>query len=139
TRFEPSIVRAGVMAGLTATAYACGRPQRPVRTLALAVTGLVLIDPLLVWSIGFWLSVGATAGVVTIGPWLAARLRRWGPVALRIGMTRVAQAGVALPSVLVFHRLPLASVPANLLAGPVAGFVMLYGLPAGLLAAAVPA
>jgi competence protein ComEC len=39
---------------------------------------------------------------------------------------------------LVFGRLPLVSVPANLLAVPVAGFVMLYGLPAGLVAGFVP-
>ena len=31
-------------------------------------------DPLLAWSIGFWLSVGATAGVVVLGPWLADRV-----------------------------------------------------------------
>jgi competence protein ComEC len=35
----------------------------------------------------------------------------------------------------VFHRLPLVSLPANLLAVPVAGFVMLFGIPAGLLSA----
>ena len=35
--------------------------------------------------------------------------------------------------------MPLVSVPANVLAGPVAGGVMLYGLPAGLVAGAVPA
>jgi competence protein ComEC len=43
-----------------------------------------------------------------------------------------------LPSLLVFHRLPIVSLPANLLAVPVAGFVMLYGIPAGLVAAAAP-
>ena len=43
TRFEPSILRAGVMAGLSATAYATGRERSPVRILALAVIGLVLI------------------------------------------------------------------------------------------------
>ena len=40
---------------------------------------------------------------------------------------------------LVFGRLPLVSVPANLLAVPVAGVVMLYGMPAGLVAGCVPA
>jgi competence protein ComEC len=49
-----------------------------------------------------------------------------------------AQIGVALPSWLVFHRLPLVSLPANLLAVPVAGFVMLFGIPAGLVAAVIP-
>ncbi|MEO1057110.1 MAG: ComEC/Rec2 family competence protein, partial [Actinomycetota bacterium] len=48
------------------------------------------------------------------------------------------QAGVVIPAVLVFGRLPLVSIPANLLAGPVAGAVMLFGLPAGLLAGAAP-
>ena len=138
TRFEPSILRAGVMAGLSATAYATGRERSPIRILALAVIGLVLIDPLLVWSIGFWLSVGATAGVCTVGPWLATRLRVFGPLALPLGVTLGAQAGVIIPSVLVFGRLPLVSVVANLLAVPVAGFVMLYGLPAGLVAGSIP-
>ena len=139
TRVEPSILRAGVMAGLSATAYATGRERRPIRILALAVIGLVLVDPLLAWSIGFWLSVGATAGVCTVGPWLADRLAAFGPLALPLGVTLGAQLGVVIPSVWVFGRLPLVSVVANLLAVPVAGVVMLYGLPAGLVAGAVPA
>jgi len=139
TRFEPSILRAGVMAGLSATAYATGRERSPVRILALAVIALVLLDPLLAWSIGFWLSVGATAGVCTVGPWLACRLSVFGPLALPLGITLGAQLGVVLPSVLVFGRLPLVSVVANVLAVPVAGFVMLYGLPAGLVVGAIPA
>jgi competence protein ComEC len=52
-------------------------------------------------------------------------------------VTLGAQVGVALPSWLVFHRLPLVSLPANLLAVPVAGFVMLYGIPAGLISGIV--
>ena len=138
TRVEPSILRAGVMAGLSATAYARGRERSPVRILAIAVIGLVLVDPLLAWSIGFWLSVGATAGVCTAGPWLAHRLTVFGPLAVPLGVTLGAQLGVVVPSVWVFGRLPLVSVVANLLAVPVAGFVMLYGLPAGLLAGSVP-
>ena len=138
TRVEPSILRAGVMAGLSATAYATGRERSPVRILALAVIALVLVDPLLAWSIGFWLSVGATAGVCTVGPWLAARLSAFGPLALPLGITLGAQLGVVVPSVWVFGRLPLVSVVANLLAVPVAGFVMLYGLPAGLVAGSIP-
>ena len=55
-----------------------------------------------------------------------------------MAVTLGAQLGVALPSMLVFHRLPVMSLPANLAAVPVAGVVMLYGLPAGLLASALP-
>jgi competence protein ComEC len=138
TRFEPSILRAGVMAGLSATAFMSGRERSPVRLLGLAVIGLALIDPLLLWSVGFWLSVGATAGVCTIGPWLARHFTRLGALALPLGVTLGAQVGVVVPSVLVFGRLPLVSVAANLLAVPVAGLVMLYGLPVGLLVGVVP-
>ncbi|MDQ3468626.1 MAG: ComEC/Rec2 family competence protein [Actinomycetota bacterium] len=138
TRAEPSVLRAGVMAGLSATAFVLGRPRQPVRLLALAVIGLLLVDPLLAWSVGFWLSVGATAGVTAIGPWLAPRFGALGPLAMPVAITVGAQLGVALPSVLVFGRLSLVGTVANLVAVPVAGFVMLYGLPACLLAGAVP-
>lgn len=132
TRFEPSVLRAGVMAVLSATAFVLGRQASPVRLLALAVGALVLIDPLLVWSVGFWLSVGATAGVCVAGPWWLAHLPgpRW--LAAPLAVTLGAQVGVVVPSVLVFHRLPLVSPLANLAAVPVAGLVMLYGLPSGL-------
>jgi len=128
-----------VMAGLSATAFVLGRPRQPVRLLALAVIGLLLVDPLLAWSVGFWLSVGATFGVTAIGPWLAPRLGALGPLAMPMAITIGAQLGVMVPSVLVFGRLSLVGTVANLVAVPVAGFVMLYGLPACLLAGAVPA
>lgn len=139
TRFEPSVSRAGVMAVLGVTAFTLGRAASAVRLLALAVVVLVLVDPVLVGSVGFWLSVGATLGVSVAGPWLLPLLPgpRW--LAAPLAVTLGAQVGVALPSLLVFGRLPVVSVPANLLAVPVAGAVMLVGLPVGVLAAALPA
>jgi competence protein ComEC len=139
TRAEPSVLRAGLMAALGATAFALGRRNDPVRMLAVAVVALLLVDPLLAWSVGFWLSVGATGGVTVIGPSLTRRLRRLGPVATPLGIALGAQLGVALPSILVFGRLSLVGTVANLVAVPVAGLVMLYGLPACILAGAVPA
>ena len=138
TRFEPSIMRAGAMAAISATAYVLGRERAPARILGVVVTSLLLIDPLLVGSIGFWLSVGAAAGVAIVGPRLTRWLRPLGFVAMPVGITLGAQVGVVIPALLVFGRLPLVSIPANLLSVPVAGFVMLYGLPAGLLAGFVP-
>jgi competence protein ComEC len=139
TRFEPSVLRAGVMAMFAATGFALGREVRPARAVSAAVVLLVLLDPMLVWSAGFWLSVGATLGVSLAGPWWAARLP--GPTWWRLaaGVTLGAQTGVALPSALVFHRLAVVSLPANLLAVPVAGVVMLWGIPAALAANVAPA
>jgi competence protein ComEC len=138
TRIEPSVLRAGTMAALSATGFALGRERTATRLLAVAVIGLVLIDPLLVWSVGFWLSVCATFGVSALAPIIEPRLRgpRWlaAPLAITIG----AQLGVLLPTWLVFHRMPVAAIIANLLAVAPAGFVMLYGIPAGLVAALTP-
>lgn len=138
TRAEPSVLRAGAMASLGAIAFAFGREREPPRLLAVSVTGLLIVDPLLVLSVGFWLSVGATAGVTIIGPRLARRLHRFGRLAMPLAITLGAQLGVAIPSVLVFGRLSLVGTVANLIAVPVAGFVMLYGLPACLAAGALP-
>ena len=138
TRLEPSILRAGVMAALAVVARAGGREGSPLRMLALAVCMLIAIDPMLAGSVGFQLSVGATAGVVTIGPHLAERLHRLGPLASPLGVTLGAQIGVLLPSAITFGRLPLTGIGANLLAVPVAGAVMLLGLPLSLAAALAP-
>jgi len=134
TRFEPSILRAGTMAILAAIGVHLGRERSPIRMLALAVTALVVIDPLITRSVGLWLSVGATAGVIGIGPRLQPGLSRLGVLATPVAVTLGAQLGVALPSLVAFGRLPLIGLVANLLAVPVAGLVMLIGLPACLLA-----
>jgi competence protein ComEC len=55
-----------------------------------------------------------------------------------LSMTIGAQLGVAPVSLAVFGPVPLASLPANLLAAPAAGPVMVYGLPAGIVAGLLP-
>jgi competence protein ComEC len=139
TRYEPSILRAATMAALVATASLRGDDRRTWRILWIAVGLLLLHDPALVHSVGFWLSVGATAGVAVLGPQLAAGLRGLGPLATPLGISLGAQIGVAPPMLLLMGGIPLWSVPANLVAVPVASLVKLYGLPAAALAGAVPA
>jgi competence protein ComEC len=138
TRLEPSVLRASAMAVLGTTAVAMGRTITVRRSLAVTVIVLLLVDPMLAWSVGFWLSVGATSGVALATPWWWNRLAGpdwWrGPLAVTLG----AQTGVAVPSVLVFGRLPVISLAANLLAMPVAGLVMLAGTPVALAARLVP-
>ena len=68
TRWEPSVLRAGVMAGLVLLGVATGRGPGGRRALCLAVIVLLLADPGLAGALGFQLSVLATAGVLWIGP-----------------------------------------------------------------------
>ena len=134
TRWEPSVLRASAMAALAVTAVGLGRPASRGRLLTLAVAGVVLVDPLLVHAVGFRLSVGATAGILLLAPPLAQRLPgpRW--LAEALAVTLAAQVGVAPILVPTFGGLPLASVPANLLAVPAAGPLMAWGLTGGLVA-----
>ncbi|MBW3580198.1 MAG: ComEC/Rec2 family competence protein [Actinobacteria bacterium] len=137
TRWEPSVLRASAMAALAVTAVGLGRPTSRGRLLALAVAAVVLLDPLLVHSVGFRLSVGASAGILVLATPLARRLPgpRW--LAEAVAVTLGAQVGVAPVLVPVFGGLPVASVPANLLAVPAAGPLMAWGLTAGLAAGVV--
>jgi competence protein ComEC len=131
TRFEPSVLRAVAMASAAAVAATLGRPASSVRLLALAVTGLILVDPLLVHQVGFQLSVLATAGIVVLARPLNRLLPLPPVLALPLSVTLAAQLATGPLLAFVFGPVPLAAVPANLLAEPVAGAAMVYGLAGG--------
>jgi competence protein ComEC len=134
TRFEPSVLRASTMAGMAALATTLGREASGIRLLALAVAGLLLVDPILVHSLGFGLSIAASAGILILGPIIAGSLP--GPTwfTSATGITLGAQLGVAPLLVPAFGGLPLAALPANLLAAPAAGPLVAWGMTAGVIA-----
>ena len=137
TRFEPSVLRASVMAAIAATATLLGREASSRRVLALAVALLVLVDPLLVHSVAFRLSVAASTGIILWSPRLAERLP--GPRILADAMAVTVSAQLAVSPLLIatFGGVPVASLPANLLAAPVAGPIMMWSLSAGVFAGLV--
>ena len=123
TRWEPSVLRAGVMAGLVLFGVATGRGPGGRRALCLAVVVLLLADPALAGALGFQLSVAATAGVLWLGPLAAGALPDRVPERARkaVGMTLGAQA-TAVPAIaLALGPVSLAGLPANLLGLPLAG------------------
>ncbi|MGI8756566.1 MAG: ComEC/Rec2 family competence protein [Acidimicrobiales bacterium] len=134
TRFEPSVLRASAMAALAATASLAGRPASTTRVLSLAVAALVLVDPLLVRSVGFQLSVAASVGIAIGARPIADHLPGPRVLAEALGVTLAAQLGVAPVLVPRFGGLPVVAIGANLLAVPAAGLVTSWGLPAGVAA-----
>jgi competence protein ComEC len=134
TRFEPSVMRASAMAAVAVTAWMVGRPVTGLRTLALGVGAVVLVDPMLVGVLGFQLSVAASAGILV----LAGPLSRHLPVPRRLapalGVTLAAQVAVAPLLVARAGGMPVVAIPANLLAEPAAALIMSWGLTAGLVA-----
>ncbi len=134
TGAEPSVMRAGVMAGLTLAGVFLGRPRTTGSILAGAVLILVVLDPTLVWAIGFQLSVAATAGMVVLATPLAERLRFLPrPIALAAGTTLAAQLGVSPILLYHFHEVPAVTLLANVLAFPAVSPALLLGLLAGVL------
>jgi competence protein ComEC len=131
TRWEPSVLRAVTMAGCAMIAGFLGRPASGLRLLMLTATGLLLADPFLLHSVGFLLSCGATAGIAVLAAPIATRLPGPAPLSDPLAVTVAAQLGVAPVLIPVFGALPLASLPANVLAAPLMGPITIGGLTAG--------
>ncbi len=129
TRAEPSVLRASMMAAMSAIAFARGRDLPARKALLYSVGVLLAIDPLLVLSIGFWMSSLATGGLIFVTPWIKKLLHgpQWftDPLSTTLG----AQVGVMPVSLFIFSSAPAIALVTNLLAVPVAGFVMLVGMP----------
>lgn len=134
--------RALIMLGVGLTGILAYRQLRPGHALALALIGVLLFDPLAVLSPGFWLSFGAVAMLVYVAAGrhvaghrnvnsagaLFKRGLLWGKLQ---GLLLL---GILPLSVIWFGRVAVGGVPANLVAIPLVGMVV---VPLVLLATAV--
>lgn len=116
TRWEASVLRAAVMAGIVLGGRLRGAVIGPWPALGWAVTGLVLIDGGLAASVGFQLSVAATAGILLGIPLWRERTPGW--LWATLGATASAQAAVAPILLLHFGAVPLLAPITNLVAAP---------------------
>lgn len=138
TRFEPSVLRASVMAALVVFATFLGRPASTLRVLALAVIVLLLCDPFLVHSVAFVLSAGASAGIALLARPIADRLPGPGWIREPLSVSLAAQVGVAPVLLAVFGTVPLVAPLTNLCAAPAAQTLGVYGMVASIASGVVP-
>ena len=138
TRFEASVVRASVMTAVAAVGALVGTEVSSRRVLTLAVALLVLVDPLIVHSVAFQLSVAASAGILLWSGRVGRLVPGPRPLIDMLAVTASAQLAVAPLLLFYFDGLPVASLPANMLAGPAAGPVMMWGLTGGVAAGLAP-
>jgi competence protein ComEC len=130
---SPSVVRAGVMAGVALLARELGRPGTAAIALGWAVTALLLLDPGYIDDAGFRLSVLATAGILAWGSSLTARLagpapgrpRRW--LADILGVSLAAQLATTPIVLLDFGRVSLVAPAVNLIVVPLVPPAMAAG------------
>lgn len=130
TGAEPSVMRAGAMAALTLVGLLLGRARSTAVVLSGAVLVLLILQPVLVRSIGFQLSVTATAGMVAMAAPLGSRFTRVmpAPVAAAAGTTLAAQLGVTPVLLYHFHDVPGVTLLANVIAAPTVAPSLLLGL-----------
>jgi competence protein ComEC len=136
-RPSPSVLRAAVMGTVVLLAAATGRRVAAISALSAAVVVLVCINPFLARSVGFVLSVCATAAILTIAPRWSQRLSQRMPNALATAIAVPAAAQLACTPVLVmaFGQLTPYAVPANLLAAPAVVPATVLGVASAMLAA----
>ncbi len=139
TRWEPSVLRAAVMASVGLAAFLCGRLSTPSHAFVLAFLGLLAFDPMVLWHVGFQLSFTATAGILWLRPPLVGRLKALPkPVAEAVAIGIAAQVAVFPLIALHFGRISVAAVPANLAAFALVAPITILGFAGGVLSLAAP-
>ena len=126
--FAPSVVRAGIMAWILLLGGIIGRPQSGLPALAAALILMTAFDPRNALDAGFQLSMAATAGLLTVAPWLAHWFERGtarlGPLVPPRWATEIAALSVAASLATApimwaqFGQLSLVSPLANVIVQP---------------------
>lgn len=128
--FQPSVLRASVMAVAVLVALNLGRKVNPLAALSLSVLLLLSIDPSIAVNYGFALSVLATAGILIVAPRLyqslESRMPRW--IAMGLAVSAGAQL-FCFPVLLGLQGgVPTYSLLANLLCEPLVAPITVLGL-----------
>ena len=127
---EGSVIRSLAMGLLGAYAMLRGSGRQSLAALQTTVLMCLLAAPHLAVDMGFALSVTATSALILLGPPLIRLLMRVMPVACAEMLAAPIVASLwCTPLILAMSgKVPLYSVPANLVAAPLAPLSMLAGL-----------
>ena len=129
--FSPAVVRAGVMGGLVLLAKKLGRKTTMRNVVLLAVAVMLTLEPRLVlYDVGFQLSVVSTIALIWVGPAFAERLK-WIPETLdlrEVFASTLAATFCTLPLVVLsFGSVSLIGPLVNLVVLPFVPFAMAWG------------
>jgi competence protein ComEC len=138
--FEPSVIRAAVMAAVVLLCAFAGRRMPPTVALSWAVILVLSLWPGMVTSLGLWLSVVATAAILLIAPAIYKKLSARMPASLALGLAVVVSAQLwCLPMLVnLSGGLPTYSILANLLAEPLVAPITVLGILALVVAMLLP-
>ena len=125
TGLAPSTVRAALMFSLFIIAHITARRTPTLNLLAAAAIITLIINPLLVYNVGWQLSYSAVAGILLAMPVITAfRNRLWQAISVSTFATLATLPVVAT----TFHRLPVYFLIANIVIVPLAGVLLTLSL-----------
>ncbi len=143
TGASPSMVRAGLVTGLSLLAWYVGRKFHPVVLLGLVSAITVLCNPSYAWGdMGWMLSFAAFAGVIIVAPVLTAYFFSTDkvPTIIQILLETLAAQLVTAPIIMAaFGQLSVISLLANILVGPFIPLAMLLTSIGGVSGLIIPA
>ena len=126
-----AVVRAAIMGIIGLIAVQIGRPKATLISLLTTIAIMGFYQPkMLIWDIGFQLSVAAVIGVIWLVPLLPnffQKLPEQFAIKEAIALTIAAQITTLPISVMNFHAFSLVAPLANLFVVPAIPFAMLFG------------
>lgn len=139
TGFQPSVLRAVIMGFAALIALATQRKVKPLGSILVAATLLLLFNPLWIWDLGFQLSFLATLGLIVTVPPLVKWLDWMPPVIAALIAVPIAASLWTLPLLLhVFSVVPVYSIVVNIISIPLISIISIGGMIAALAALILP-
>ncbi len=123
---QAPIIRACIMAIISSTALFIEHHTKSV--IVLCITGALMLiwQPSWVTSLSFWLSMTATAGIVTLYPWLKRKYKNILPDSFALSIS--AQVFTTPLLLIAFREVSLLSLPMNILVAWLIEPLMVLGL-----------
>ncbi len=139
--FSPSIVRASLVSFLSLTAWYFGRKIRPALLILLVASITAFYNPYYIWSdIGWYLSFLAFVGILIIAPILISlfRIKNNNGFASMAVESFSAQLMTTPLIMMIFGRVSLIGIIANIIIVPLVPLAMFFSFIAGLIGAILP-
>lgn len=128
TGVQPSVLRAAIMGFGALVALLTQRKVKPLGSLLVAATILLLFNPLWIWDLGFQLSFLATLGLLVTAPALTKRLDWLPPAIASLISIPLAASLWTLPLQLyVFGMVAPYSTAANIISAPLISLISIGG------------
>ena len=139
TGLQPSVLRAGLMGTAVLIAIAMDTKVKPLGSLLLAATILLLFNPLWIGDVGFQLSFLATLGLIVTLPALQKRLDWLPPAIATLIAVPIAASVWVLPLLsYVFNTVATYSIPINIICTPLIVLISLGGMISAIAALIIP-